>query len=105
MSRRWLLSLSCLAVLFLTLVQLTRAGGELRVDETGCSISFRRSGASFTRGAESVDHQRKRKRSARLLDPRDRIVAKITQVQSIARAARSSNFRCHLPFKVRRQRT
>ena len=33
MSHRWLLSLLCLAVLFLSLVQLTGARGELRVNE------------------------------------------------------------------------
>ena len=38
MGRQWLLSLLCLSVLFASFVQLTRAGGELRVDEARTRI-------------------------------------------------------------------
>jgi len=38
MSSRWLLSLLCLAVLFLSLVQFRRARDELRVNEANCRV-------------------------------------------------------------------
>jgi len=38
MGRQWLLSLLCLSVLFASFVQLTRADGELRVNEARSRI-------------------------------------------------------------------
>ena len=97
MSRRWLLSLLCLAVLFLSLVQPTRARGELRVNETGSSILFEKDPVEVLLAVENPSTATVNANvQLELLDPRSKSIAKTTQVQLIARG--SQKLRLSLPF-------
>jgi len=97
MSRRWLLSLLCLAILFLSLTQFTRARGELRVDETNSSMLLEKDPAEVLL---AVDNPAGANVTANvqleLLDPRNTTVAKATEVQTIAGGAQK--LRLALPF-------
>jgi len=97
MSRRWLLSLLCLAVLFLSLVQLTRARGELRVNETSSSIVFEKDPVEVLLAVENPSTATLNAIvQLELLDPRNKSVAKTTKVQPIARG--SQKISLSLPF-------
>ena len=97
MSPRWLLSLLCLALLFLTLVQLTHAGGELRVDEAGTSISFEKGPAEVLLALENPSAGNVNANvELELLDPRDKRIATSAQVQPIASGRQK--LRLSLPF-------
>ena len=97
MSRRWLLSLLCLAVLFLSLVQLTRARGELRVDETSSSLLFEKDPAQVLLAVENPSTNNVSATvQLELLDPTNKVVANTTQVQSIAPG--SQKLSLSLPF-------
>ncbi|HEU4713781.1 MAG TPA: alpha-2-macroglobulin family protein [Pyrinomonadaceae bacterium] len=97
MSRRWLLSLLCLAVLFFLSVQFTGARGELRVNEAKTKILFEKDPAEVflevdnpsLAGVNANVH-------IELLDPRDKVITKTTQVQQIARG--SQTLKLSLPF-------
>lgn len=85
MSRPWLLSLLCLAVLFLSLVQLTGARGELRVDETNSSILFEKDPAEVLLAVENPSTVAVNTIvQLELLDPQNKIIAQTTQPRSIA---------------------
>src|SRR5689334_10232535 len=84
MSRRWLLSLCCLCVLFGCFVQLTRADGELRVDETRTRIFI---GKEPIEVLLAVENSSGRLLNARiqleLLDPHNRAASQISVVQPV----------------------
>src|SRR5689334_15463849 len=97
MSRRWLLSLLCLAVLFGSLVQLARARGELRVNETNTSISFEKDPAEVYLAVENLSTVSVNANvQLELVNPSNITVAKTTQVQSIALG--SQKLKLSLPF-------
>jgi hypothetical protein len=96
MSRRWLLSLLCLGVLFLSLVQLTGARGELRVDETGSSILFEKDPAEVLLAVENPSSVLNTNVHLELLDPQDKPIATTTEVRSIASG--SQKLSLLLPF-------
>lgn len=84
MSHRWLLFLLCLSVLPLSLVQLTRAGGELRVNEARTKVLFQKEPAEVLLAVENSTGQNLNARVAiELLNPTDRVTAQIDQIQSI----------------------
>ena len=97
MSRRWLLSLLCLAVLFLSLVQLTRARDELIVNEAGSRIFLEKNPAQVLLAVENPSTAIvKANVQLELLDPRDNSIARTTQVQTVARG--NQTLRLSLPF-------
>ena len=96
MSRRWLLSLLCLTVLFLSLVQLTGARGELKVDETNSSILFEKDPAEVLLAVENPSSAVNANVQLELLDTNDISLAKSNQVQSIAGG--KQRLKLSLPF-------
>lgn len=97
MSRRWLLSLLCLSVLFLSFVQLTGARDELRVNETGSRILLEKNPAEVLLAVENPSNANVNANiELELLDPRNKSLAKTTQVQAIARG--SQKLTLALPF-------
>ncbi len=97
MSHRWLLSLLCFVVLFLSLVQLTRAGGELRVDETGSSILLDKKPAEVLLAVENPSATTLNANiQLELLDPQNNTIVKTNQLQPIARG--SQKLRLPLPL-------
>ena len=97
MSRRWLLSLLCLVVLFLSFTQFTRARGELRVDETNSSILLEKDPAEVLLAVENSSAANVPARvQVELLNPRDIPVAKAADLQSIAPGGQK--LRLSLPF-------
>lgn len=99
MSHRWLLSLLCLAVLFLSLVQLTGARGELRVNEAGSRIILEKAPAEVLLAVENPSTADVNANvELELLDTRNNSIAKTTQVQSIARG--SQTLKLSLPYSL-----
>lgn len=97
MSRRWLLSLLCLAVLFLSLVQLTRARDELRVNEAGSKIFLEKNPAEVLLAVGNPSTANvKANVELELLDPRDNSIARTTQVQTIAHG--NQTLRVSMPY-------
>ena len=97
MSHRWLLSLLCLAVLFLSLVQLTGARGELRVNETGSRILLEKDPAEVLLAVENPSTANVNANvQLELLDTHNKSIAKTTQVQPVARG--SQTLKLSLPF-------
>src|SRR6185312_3677275 len=97
MGRRWLLSLLCLGVLSLSLIPLTRARGELRVDEAGSRLLLEKDPAEVLLAIENPSTGNTNANvQLELLDPGNKSVAKTTQVQSIANG--SQKVRLSLPF-------
>jgi hypothetical protein len=93
MSRRWLLSLLCLSVSFLFLVQLTRARGELRVNEAKTRISLEKEPVEVFLAVENLSGELQNARvQIELLDPRNRIASNLTQVQAIERGNQTLTF-------------
>jgi len=92
MSRRWLLSLLCLSVLCLSMVQLTRAHGELRVNETLTRIHLEKRPAEVLLAVENLTGRASNARvQVELLDPRNRVTAQITGVQAITAGSQVLN--------------
>lgn len=86
MSRRWLLSLLCLSVSLLLLVQLTRARGELRVNEAKTRILLQKEPAEVLLAVENLSGEIQNTRvHVEILDPRNRIASDVTQTQAIER--------------------
>src|SRR5215208_1030960 len=84
MSRRWLLSLLCLSVLFLSMVQLTRAGGELRVNEALTRILLQKEPAEVILAVENSSGQIVNARvEVELLDPANRAISQISGVRAV----------------------
>ena len=105
MGRRWLLSLLCLALLFFSLdffslARLTRARGELRVDEAGSSISLEKDPAEVLLAVENPAAKLDAKVQVELLDASNKKLATATLAQSIASG--SHKLRLSLPFQFPR---
>ena len=105
MSRRWLLSLVCLTVLFLSFVQFTGARGELRVNETDSRILFEKDPAQVLLAVENPSTSDVSANvQIELLDPNNNSVAKTTQVQSIARGSQKLQLALPFPFARSQER-
>ncbi|HEX6732754.1 MAG TPA: MG2 domain-containing protein, partial [Pyrinomonadaceae bacterium] len=97
MSRRWLLSLLCLSVLFLSLVQLTRARGEFKVNETTTRILLNDKLAGVMLAVENATGETLNASiQLELLDPRNKSRASTSQTQSISAGSQKLNLA--LPF-------
>ncbi|HKG78394.1 MAG TPA: alpha-2-macroglobulin family protein [Pyrinomonadaceae bacterium] len=84
MSRRWLLSLLCLSVLFLSMVQLTRARGELRVNEALTRILLQKEPAEVILAVENSSGQIVNARvEVELLNPANRAISQISGVRAV----------------------
>src|ERR1051325_554918 len=99
MSRRWLLLLLCLSVLFLSLVPLTRARGELRVNEALTRILFQKEPAEVLLAVENSSGQVLNARvEVALIDPVNHPTSQTTGVQSIR--AGSQLLKLSLPVSI-----
>ncbi len=99
MSRRWLLSLLCLSVLFLSLVQLTRARGEFRVNETNTRILVDKKPAEVLLAVENLTGATLNATiDVELLDPRNQTRASLSQSQKIA--AGNQKLSLPIPFSI-----
>ena len=86
MGRRWLLSLLCLSVFGLCLVPLTRAGGDLRVNEADTRIFLARDSVEVLLAVENSTGKTMDARvEVELLDPKNKSRAKTTQIATIAK--------------------
>src|ERR1044072_4846411 len=84
MSRRWLLSLACLFVLFPFLAPLTRARGELKVNEARTRFLLEKEPAEVLLAVENQTGETvNAKVEIEILDPLDRVIAKTDSVHSI----------------------
>ncbi len=84
MSRRWLLSLLCLSVLSLSLVPLTRAVGELKVNEAKTRVLLEKQPAVVSLAVENSSGELiNASIKIEFLDPKNNSRARATQVQSI----------------------
>jgi hypothetical protein len=84
MSRRWLLSLLCLSLVFLCLVPLTHAGGDVRVNETETQILLEKDPVEVLLAVENSSGEPLHARvEIKFLDPKNNNVANTTQVQSL----------------------
>jgi hypothetical protein len=85
MSQRRLLSLFCLSLLFLLVVQLTRAGGEVWVDESRTRFTLYQDRAEVLLAFENTTGETRNVTvKLELLDRRDGILSEITGTQSVA---------------------
>jgi hypothetical protein len=97
MRRRWLLSLLCLSVLFLSLVQLTRARGEFKVNETATRFLLEKEPAEVMLSVENSTGETLNARvEVEILDPKNNSRANTTQVQPI----RNGSQKLNLPLPV-----
>ena len=97
MSRRWLLSLLCLSVFFLSLVQLTGARGEFKVNESTTRILLDKKPAKVLLAVEnSTGETLNTTVDIQLLDPRNNTRASLSQLQSIGPGSQKLSF--VLPF-------
>src|SRR6185503_7075773 len=84
MSRRWLLSLLCLSVLIALLTPLTRARGELKVNEARTRFLLEKEPAEVLLAVEnSTGETLNGKVELEILDPQDRVIAQVRNVHSI----------------------
>ncbi len=100
MSRRWLLSLLCLSVVFLSFVQLTHSRAALRVNETSSKILFEKDPAEVVLAVENPASNVNANVQLELLDPDNKLIAKTAQGQSISRG--NQNLSLSLPFTLSR---
>jgi hypothetical protein len=99
MSRRGLLSLLCLAVLSLSLVPLTHAGGEIKVDESRIRVLIQKQPVEVQLAIEnSTGESLNATVQLELLDPRDRVAAKTSTPQQISPGNQTLKF--HIPFSL-----
>src|SRR5918992_6100332 len=99
MSRRWLLSLLCLSVLCLSLVQFTSARGEFKIDETTTKVLLEKQPAEVLLSVEnSTGETLNAKVEVELLDPKNYRRAGASQVQSIAAGRHKLSFSLPLNF-------
>jgi A-macroglobulin TED domain/Alpha-2-macroglobulin family/Carboxypeptidase regulatory-like domain/MG2 domain/A-macroglobulin receptor binding domain/Macroglobulin domain MG3/Alpha-2-macroglobulin bait region domain len=99
MSRRWLLSLLCLSLLFLSLVQLTRAGGELRVNEALTKILLEKDPAEVLLAIENSSGKTSKFRvHLELLDTQDQITSQTTRVESIGTGSQTLSLSLPVSF-------
>jgi hypothetical protein len=84
MSRRWLLSLLCLSVLIALLAPLSRARGELKVNEARTRFLLEKEPAEVLLAVEnSTGESLNSKVELEVLDPLDRVISKVAGVHSI----------------------
>ena len=103
MSRRWLLSLLCLSVLLLSLVPLTHAGGEVKVDESRTRILIQTDPIEIQLPvANSTGKTLTAAVQLELLDPRDRVVATNSTTQQITPG--DQTLKLSLPFSISKLR-
>jgi A-macroglobulin complement component/alpha-2-macroglobulin family protein/carboxypeptidase family protein/MG2 domain-containing protein/macroglobulin-like protein/A-macroglobulin receptor len=96
MSQRRLLSLFCLSLLFLLVIQLTRAGGDLRVDESRTRFMLYRDREEVLLAIENTTGETRNVTvKLELLDTRDSVLAETTGTQSVAPG--SQKLRLSLP--------
>ncbi|HXC71592.1 MAG TPA: MG2 domain-containing protein [Pyrinomonadaceae bacterium] len=99
MSRRWLLSLLCLSLFVLCLVPLTRAGGDVRVNEADTRILLDQDPAQVLLAVENSTGVTVNVRvEVELLDPQNKSKAKATQIATIAKGTQKLSL--SLPFSV-----
>jgi A-macroglobulin TED domain/Alpha-2-macroglobulin family/Carboxypeptidase regulatory-like domain/MG2 domain/A-macroglobulin receptor binding domain/Macroglobulin domain MG3/Alpha-2-macroglobulin bait region domain len=99
MGHRWLLSLLCLSVLFLSLVQLTRAGGELRVNEALTKILLEKEPAEVLLAVENSSGQSAKVRvQLELLDPQSRVTAQTSRIHPIATGSQTLSLSLPVSF-------
>ena len=94
MSQRRLLSLFCLSLLLLLVVQLTRAGGDLSVDESRTRFVLHKDRAEVLLAVENTTGET-RKASIRLelLDTHDAVLSETFQTQSVAPGSQTLRFK------------
>lgn len=93
MSQRRLLPLFCLSLLFLLVVQLTYAGGELNVDESRTRFVLHGGHAEVLLAVENTTGKtRNATVKLELLDKNDGVLSEITATQSVAPGSRTLRF-------------
>src|SRR6476659_10850087 len=99
MSRRGLLSLLCLCVLALSLVPLTHAGGEIKVDESRTRVLIQKQLVEVQLAIEnSTGESLNATVQLELLDPQDRVVANTSTQQQISPGNQTPKF--FVPFSL-----
>src|ERR1044072_2312616 len=99
MSRRWLLSLLCLSVCFLTWVQLTRARGELIVNEARRRVRIQKDSVKVLLAVENSSGESLQTQvRLELLNPRSATTSQVTQTQTIATGNQTLKF--NLPLSI-----
>jgi A-macroglobulin TED domain/Alpha-2-macroglobulin family/MG2 domain/Carboxypeptidase regulatory-like domain/A-macroglobulin receptor binding domain/Alpha-2-macroglobulin bait region domain/Macroglobulin domain MG3 len=84
MSRRWLVSLTCLCVLIALLAPLTRARGELKVNEARTRFLIEKEPAEVLLAVENSTGESLNARvELEIRDPQDRVISQVRQAQSI----------------------
>lgn len=90
MSRRWLLSLLCLAVPLLLFVQLTRARGVVRVNEAKTRVLLQKEPAEVRLAIENLsDENLNVGVQVEVLDPRNHVLASNKRDEAIARGSQT----------------
>lgn len=93
MSQRRLLSLFCLSLFFLLAVQLTRAGGELTVDESRTRFMLYQDRAEVLLAVENTTGEtRNLNVKLELLDTRNNVLSETTGSQSVATGSQKLRF-------------
>jgi len=99
MSRRGLLSLLCLSVLLLSLVPLTHAGGEIKVDESRTRVLIQTQPIEVQLAIENSTGQSLNATvQLELLDPHDRVAAKTSTLQQIGTG--NQTLKLSIPFSL-----
>ena len=99
MSRRGLLSLLCLSVLLVSLVPLTHAGGEIKVDESRTRVLIQKEPIEVQLAIEnSTGETLNAQVQIDLLNPQDRVAANATSTQHIIPG--SQTLKLNLPFSL-----
>jgi len=99
MSRRWLLSLLCLSVLLLSLVPLTHAGGEIKIDESRTRVLIHKEPVEVQLAVEnSTGETLNANVQLELLNPRDRVDANTSSTQRISPG--NQTLKLSLPFSL-----
>jgi hypothetical protein len=97
MSRRWLLSLLCLSVLFVSLAPLTRARGELKVNEARTRFLLQKEPVEVLLAIEnSSGESLNAKIDIELLDPQNRVISQVSGIRPIGTSNQSLTL--SLPF-------
>ncbi|HEX5883896.1 MAG TPA: alpha-2-macroglobulin family protein [Pyrinomonadaceae bacterium] len=93
MSQRRLLSLFCLSLLFLLVVQLTRAGGDLSVNESRTRFVLHKDRAEVFLGVENTTGEtRNANVKLELLDTHNAVLSETTGTQSVAPGSQTLRF-------------
>src|SRR6185369_5699375 len=99
MSRRWLLSLTCLSVLIALLAPLTRARGELKVNEARTRVLLEKEPAEVLLAVDnSTGESLNAKVEIEIRDPQDRVISQVDQAQSIGTGNQTLSLKLPLYF-------